>query len=89
MPWKEEVLPFQRGAWIRLYGIPIHVWNESFFKLCVLDCGRFLRTDSCSFNRERFDYTRVLIPTTSLDVVNTSDQILVDGVMVEIKIIKE
>jgi len=89
VPWKEEVLPFQRGAWIRLYGIPIHAWNESFFKLCVLDCGRFLRTDNCSLNRERFDYARVLISTTSLDVVNTSDRILVDGEMVEIKIIEE
>ena len=89
MSWKKEVLPFQRGAWIRLYGIPIHAWNENFFKLCVLDCGRFLRTDNCSLNRERFDYDRVLISTSSLDVINTLDQILVDGMMVKIKIIEE
>jgi len=87
--WKKEVLPFQRGAWIRLYGIPIHASNESFFKLCVLDCGRYLRSGNCSLNRERFDYARVLISTSSLDVVNFSDQILVDGMMVEIKIIEE
>ena len=29
--WTKEVMPFQRGAWIRLYGIPIHTWNENFF----------------------------------------------------------
>ena len=40
-------------------------------------------------NREWFDYARVLISTNSLDMVNTSDRILVDGEMVEIKIIEE
>jgi len=89
VPWKEEIVSFQRGAWIRLYGIPIHAWNEIFFKLCVMDCGRFLRTDNCSLNRERFDYARVLISTNSLDMVNTLAQILVDGEMVEIKLIEE
>jgi len=83
------VLPFQRGAWIRLYGIPLHAWNERLFKLCVFNCGRYLRADNCSLNRERFDYARVLISTSSLDVENISDQILVDGMMVEIKIIEE
>lgn len=29
--WKKEEFPFQRGAWIRLYGILLHAWNKSFF----------------------------------------------------------
>jgi len=82
-------MPFQRGAWIRLYGIPIHAWNENFFKLCVLDCGRYLRTDNCSLNRERFDYARVLIATTSIEIVNVSEQLIIDGEMVSIKITEE
>jgi len=64
--WTKTVLPFQRGAWIRLYGILLHAWNEDFFKLYVFDCGRYLRADNCSLNRERFDYARVLIATSSL-----------------------
>jgi len=31
--WDKEVLPFQRGAWMRLYGILIHAWNENFFQI--------------------------------------------------------
>lgn len=87
--WKQVVMPFQRGAWIRLYGIPLQAWNEEFFKLCVLDCGRYLRADTSSVNRERFDYARVLISTSSLDVINVSDKILVDEALVDIKIIEE
>jgi len=55
----------------------------------VFDCGRYLRADTCSLNRERFDYARILISTSFLDVVNVTEQILVDGVTVEIKILEE
>jgi hypothetical protein len=48
-----------------------------------------LRTDNCSLNRERFDFARVLISTPSLEVLNTSDQIIVDGVTLDIKIVEE
>lgn len=74
---------------MRLYGIPLHAWNESFFKLCVLDCGRFLRSDSCSVDRDRFDYARVLIAAPSLDIVNCNESIFIDGEMVEVKIVEE
>jgi len=87
--WDEAVMPFQRSAWIHLYGIPLQAWNKNFFKLCVLECGRYLRADKCSLNREPFYYARVLISTSSLEVLNVTDQVLVDGVKVEIKIIEE
>jgi len=29
--WDKEAMPFQRGAWLRVYGIPLHAWNEFFF----------------------------------------------------------
>jgi len=63
--WDKEVVPFKRGARLRLYGIPLHALNDNFFKLCVLDCGTFLRTDTVSLDRVRFDYARVLIATFS------------------------
>lgn len=62
------------------------MWNGSFFKLCVIDCGRFLRTDSCSVDRERFDYARVSIATFSLEVVNCVEKLLIDGELVDVKI---
>jgi hypothetical protein len=85
----QAVMPFQRGAWIRLYGVPLQAWNENFFKLCIFDCGRYLRADMCTLNKERCDYARVLISTSSLDVINASEQIIVDGVLVDIKIVEE
>ncbi|MCH96522.1 sulfate transporter, partial [Trifolium medium] len=54
-----------------------------------IDCGRYLHTDSCSLDRDRFDYARVLIATSSLEVLNVVDSLLVDGVLVEVKLIEE
>lgn len=44
---------------------------------------------SCSLSRERFDYARVLIATTSLDVVDVTEKIIVDGETVEIIFLEE
>jgi len=77
--WEKNVVPFQRGAWLRLYGIPLHAWNESFFKLCLLDVGRFMRADSCTVEKERFDYARILVATSSVEIINCSEKLLIDG----------
>jgi len=60
-----------------------------FFKLCILDCGIFLRSDSCSVDRDKFDYARILIATPSLEVINCVEKLVVDGEVVEIKILEE
>jgi len=87
--WDKIVVPFRRGAWLRLYGIMLHAWNESFFKLCVLECGCFLRTDNGSLEKERFDYARVLVSTPSLDIISVVENLLIDGLLMEVKIVEE
>ncbi|KAK2377208.1 zinc finger BED domain-containing protein RICESLEEPER [Trifolium repens] len=87
--WGNDGRPYQRGAWVRLYGIPLTAWNVEFFKLCVFDCGRFVRADNCSADRDRLDFARVLIATSELDIVTRVERVLVDGVQVEIKIVEE
>ncbi|MCI30698.1 sulfate transporter, partial [Trifolium medium] len=89
MRWDNNVQPYRRGAWVCLYGIPLQAWNVNFFKLCVFDCGRFLRADSCSVDKDRLDFARVLIATTDLDIVNRVEMVLVDGTLVEAKIVEE
>ncbi|GAU50935.1 hypothetical protein TSUD_411320 [Trifolium subterraneum] len=74
---------------LQLYGIPLHAWNMDFFKLCVRDCGRFLRVDEGTLERDMFDYARVLVATSSVEVLNSTTNILVDEVLVEIKLLEE
>ncbi|PNX60099.1 putative sulfate transporter, partial [Trifolium pratense] len=87
--WDQDWRPYQRGAWVRLYGVPLDAWNVEFFKLCVFECRRFLRADSCSAEKDRLDFARVLIATADLDIVTKVERVLVNGTMVEIKIVEE
>ncbi|PNY07495.1 cysteine-rich receptor-like protein kinase, partial [Trifolium pratense] len=87
--WETDAQPYRRGAWVRLYGIPLHASNEDFFKLCVFYCGRFMRTDCCSAEKDRLDFARVLIATPDLNIINRVERVLVDGGQVEVKIVEE
>lgn len=40
-------------------------------------------------DKERLDYACILLTTSSLEVVNAIDKILVDGVLLEVKIMEE
>jgi hypothetical protein len=82
--WENEAIPYRRGAWVRIYGIPLHAWNVLFFKLCVMDCGRFLRPNSYTAAKDRLDFARVLIATQELAVIKKVEQLLVDGSLVEV-----
>jgi len=85
----KNVVPFQWGVWLRLYGVPLHAWNESFFKLCIFECGRFLRSNYCSMEKERFDYARILIATSRFEIINCLESILIDGELVTMKIVED
>jgi len=87
--WNKDTLVHERGAWVRIYGVPLHAWNYEFFKLCVFDCGRLLKVDDITVDRDRFDYARVLVATSSLEIIKSEANILVDGVLFEFKIIEE
>jgi len=87
--WNKDTLVRERGAWIRIYGVPLYAWNYDFFKLCVYDCGRLMQIDDITLDRDRFDYARVLVATSSLDIIKHEASIVVDGVLFAFQIIEE
>ena len=74
---------------MRIYGVPLHAWNIDFFKLCVFDCGRLLKIDDITMDRDRCDYARILLSTSSLEIINRKACIMVDGVLFDFQIIEE
>lgn len=87
--WSSVDVNYERGAWLRIYDTPMHAWNELFFKVCVSGCGRFIRSDSSTVDRSRFDFAHVLILTTHLQVINSSIKIAIDGIKHDIKLVEE
>jgi len=87
--WSPIGIIYERGAWLRIYGTLMHAWNELFFKLSVSRCGRLIRSDSCTMDKVRFDYACVLISTSQLEVINSSYEIVIDGIKHVIKLMEE
>jgi hypothetical protein len=48
-----------------------------------------LRADDFTLDNVRFDYARVLISTSSLEILNTEAKVMVDGELFDFKIIEE
>lgn len=80
---------FERGPCLRIYGTPLHAWNEMFFKICVSQFGRFIRADDCTVDKARLDFARVLVSTTSLEVVNLLSEVVIDGRVHSVKLVEE
>ena len=89
IPWTKEMVIRERGAWVRIYGVPLHAWNLDFFKLCVLECGRLLSVDDCTLDRDRMDYARVLVSSSSLEIINKEACVMIDGVLFDILLREE
>jgi len=87
--WNKDIVGFERGVWVCIYGVPLHAWNLNFFKLCVCDIGRLMRIDEFTLDKERLDYARVLVAMSSLDVLNVIAKFVVDGVLVNFKVVEE
>ena len=61
-----------------------------FFKLCVLECGRLLSVDDYTLDRERLDYARVLVSSSSsLEIINKEACVMIDGVLFDILLREE
>jgi len=69
--------------------VPLHAWNYDFFKLCVMDCGRLLRVDDSTMCKERLNYARALVSTSTLEILNLNTSMLIDGVLSKLNIIEE
>jgi hypothetical protein len=48
-----------------------------------------MRVDTCTEDKERFDYARILLATSSLNIIHADVDILVDDKLLNIKIVEE
>jgi hypothetical protein len=80
---------YERGAWLHVYGIPVHAWNDVFFRLCVFGIGIFLYVDDCTADKTRLDFARILIASPNIEIVNKTSEFLIDWVVYAIKIVEE
>jgi len=60
-PWKKDVdVPYERGAWVRCYGVPLHAWNNIFFLELASSHGRLLKIDEVTINKRKNGFCSVI-----------------------------
>ena len=87
--WSKSLVRYERGALLRVYGIPVHAWNDIFFRHCVSGIGHFLYVDECTADKTRLDFARILIETPHIDILNRLSEFVIDGRCYGIKIVEE
>ena len=87
--WSESLVRYERGAWLHVYGIHVHAWNDVFFRLCVSGISRFVFVDECTADKARLDFARILIATPNIEIVNKTSEFVIDGDVYSIKIMEE
>ena len=80
---------YERGAWVRVYDTTVHAWNASLFELFVADCGRYIKVDDCTMDKGRLVFARILVSTTSLEVLNLKFVVVIDGCKFTFKLVEE
>jgi hypothetical protein len=64
-------IKYERGVWLRIYGIPLHAWTTEFLNLCSSQFGRLLKIDLCTIKLERLDWTQQNLIFLSLSALIT------------------
>lgn len=65
-PWSPPMVAESRRAWIQVRGIPLHIWDEVFFKKICSLFGILIDFDEATARRMRLDVANLLISTKRL-----------------------
>jgi len=77
--WYPNMVEASRVVWLSVYGIPLHVWDEPFFKkLCSL-FGRFDDFDEETIGRKSFEVARIRVSTARKAIIDEEVKIRMMG----------
>jgi hypothetical protein len=89
IPWQPNLLSESRETWIQIFGIPLHAWDESCFKLVAGRFGVFLDFDEATISKHRFDLARVKLRTVRRVLIDTVVQLSVMGNTFDVWVVEE
>ncbi|KAK7243673.1 hypothetical protein RIF29_38482 [Crotalaria pallida] len=88
-PWDEEDIAGYRISWLRCAGIPLHAWNDTFFKTLVSKFGTFLKADTETRERTKLDVARIQVKTSTQGFINIVQRIMINGRIFGVRIMEE
>lgn len=87
--WEPVVVDEERVTWVRLFGLPCHVWSEKFFRFIFVPFGSFVRVDDITSKQVKMDVARFLIRTKCYSLINESLPVLIGGLVVKLRVVED
>ncbi|KAK1424777.1 hypothetical protein QVD17_20115 [Tagetes erecta] len=69
-PWRGQSIPYERIAWLRIHGVPPHLWNPVVFNKIGSSYGRLLQTAEANWDDANFSYECVGVLVNSGTPIN-------------------
>jgi hypothetical protein len=88
-PWAPNIVSVHRETWIQVFGIPLHIWGEDFFKQVGSKLGVFLDYDEETASMRRFDVARIWIQTDICAAIDTVIKVDVEGMIFNVRVVEE
>ncbi|MCH84690.1 RNA recognition motif, partial [Trifolium medium] len=88
-PWSPASFVDRRVTWVKVYGIPLHVWGENLFKAIGGKYGEFLDFDYDMASRAKLDVARIKIATDFRGSIDNLLRIKALGTFYSLRIVEE
>ncbi|MCH91957.1 RNA recognition motif, partial [Trifolium medium] len=88
-PWSPSSYVNRRDTWVKVFGIPLHVWGENLFKKIGGHYGEFLDFDQPTASRSKLDVARIKLSTDFRGSIDDLLNIKALGVIYSLRIVEE
>ncbi|XVE94055.1 hypothetical protein REPUB_Repub01dG0247300 [Reevesia pubescens] len=89
IPWDCHAVSHDRFVWLRIEGVPLHLWSVKLFSEIGRLWGSFVTTDESTHEEQRFDVARILISIPYNTVIPSSISFKANGEFFSIQIVEE
>jgi hypothetical protein len=88
-PWSPNDIDVERTIWLRVYGVPVHAWNDSFFAQFVKPWGTYINADDGTTKKFTMDVARLMIRTSCQIVVDEFVDVKINGEIFHIRVLED
>lgn len=88
-PWEPYDIDEERFVWIRIPGVPCHVWGEKLFAVLAETQGTYVKCDEETLLKTRMDEAKVCLRTKRMDLLDETFKINIEGKLFTVKIMED
>jgi hypothetical protein len=88
-PWYPSVVSTKREVWVKIFGVPLQLWEEQVFSTITNPWGSFLGMDDDTKGYVRFDRARVKLLSPVLGSIDFTQRIMVHGLCFTFRCMEE